>query len=95
MIYFYNRFSKTSSKTTAMNLYKDGAGYYITAKTWVPFVKPGRAFVLYLCWEQENLRGNEVILEKLEDNEAIVCIKKYNLLQAVHTNFSLERSDFN
>ena len=50
-------------------------GYLLGAKTWVPFVDPKKAFILYLCWEQAQLRGNKVILEKLDDKEAFVKIR--------------------
>lgn len=59
-------------KPAALNLLKDGGGYFVGARTWVPFVPPHKAFVLYLCWEQANLRGNQVTLLKLQDTEAIV-----------------------
>ncbi len=52
----------------------NGIGYLLGAETWVPFVPPAKAFILYLCWEQANLRGNEVVLEKLDDHEALVKI---------------------
>jgi len=57
------------------NMLKDGPGYFVSAKTWVPFLPPRRAFILWLCWEQSRLRGNPVTLEKLEDDEAIVSMK--------------------
>jgi len=52
----------------------NGVGYLLGAETWVPFVTPAKAFILYLCWEQANLRGNDVVLEKLDDHEALVQI---------------------
>jgi hypothetical protein len=55
----------------------DGAGYALAAKTWVPFFPSHRAFMLYLCWEQSRLRENQVILEKLTDQEAIVKLKTH------------------
>jgi hypothetical protein len=45
------------------------------ARTWVPFVPVSRAFILYLCWEQANLRGNRVTLEKLDDREATIALE--------------------
>jgi hypothetical protein len=41
----------------------------------VPYVEPSRALILYLCWEQANLIGNHVILEKVEAREAIVRLR--------------------
>jgi hypothetical protein len=57
------------------NLLKDGPGYFVAAKTWVPFVPPRRAFILWLCWDQSRLRGHAVSLEKLDADEAIVKLK--------------------
>jgi hypothetical protein len=67
--------SQEKGKDFAFNWFRDGPGYFLGAKTWVPFVPPPKAFILYLCWEQANLRGNKVTLEKLNDDEAIVIIK--------------------
>jgi hypothetical protein len=50
----------------------DGPGYFVAVKTWVPFLPPHRAFILYLCWEQSVLRGSKVTLETLEDERAVV-----------------------
>ncbi|TSA20831.1 hypothetical protein D4R75_07065 [bacterium] len=69
--------AKESGKEAALNLLRDGAGYFIGARTWVPFVPPQRAFVLYLCWEQANLRGNQVTLLNLQENEAIVRLNSH------------------
>jgi len=60
-----------------------GEGYLLAAKTWVPFYPAEKAFILYLCWEQANLIGNQpntptnnhVTLEKLTDDEAIVRMR--------------------
>ncbi len=67
--------SEEKGKEYALNLLKDGGGYFVGAKTWVPFTSPQKAFILYLCWEQANLRGNNVTLVKLSDMQAIVQMK--------------------
>jgi hypothetical protein len=59
----------------AMDWLKDGPGYALAARTWVPFVPPSRAFVLYACWEQASLRGNPVTLYQLEEQEALLEIE--------------------
>jgi hypothetical protein len=68
----FNLLAKEKGKDYAFTWFRDGAGYFLEAKTWVPFVPPKRAFILYLCWEQSNLQGNSVTLEKLDDKEALV-----------------------
>ena len=69
--------AKERGKEAALNMLRDGAGYFVGARTWVPFVPPSKAFVLYLCWEQANLRGNQVSLVKLDDHAAIVRLSTH------------------
>jgi predicted small lipoprotein YifL len=73
-IRLFNLFAELKGKDFAFDVFKDGNGYFLAAKTWVPFVEPRKAFILYACWEQANLRGNAVTLEKLDDDEALVRI---------------------
>lgn len=67
--------ARDQGKQYALNLLKDGGGYFLGAKTWVPFVDPRRAFILYLCWEQNHLRNNDVVLVSLSDTAAVVQIQ--------------------
>jgi hypothetical protein len=69
--------ARDRGKEAALNMLRDGAGYFVGAQTWVPFSPPHTAFVLYLCWEQANLRGNQVTLLKLQDNESIVRLNTH------------------
>lgn len=59
----------------AFDWFKDGPSYVLQARVWVPFAPPSRAFILYACWEQANLRGNPVTLCKLEEQEACIEIE--------------------
>lgn len=72
----FNMLIKEKGKDFAFDWFRrgvgNGPGYFLQAKAWVPFVPPPKAFILYVCWEQANLIGNEVTLQKLDENEAIV-----------------------
>lgn len=68
----FNYFSREKGKNFTLDRFKDGYGYFLASKVRVPFFTPSRAFILYFCWEQANLRGNSVTLEKLTDKEAVV-----------------------
>jgi hypothetical protein len=76
-VWIFNLLARDKGKNFAFDIFKDGNGYFLAARTWVPFVEPSRAFILYLCWEQANLRGNEVVLEELEDREAAVSMRTH------------------
>ena len=73
----FNTLAQAKGREFAFDFFRDGNGYFLAARVWVPFVEPSRAFVLYLCWEQANLIGNEVILEKLEDQEGVVRMRTH------------------
>lgn len=73
----FNAWVQAKGREFALDFFKDGNGYFLAARTWVPFMEPSRAFILYLCWEQANLIGNEVVLEKLEDQEAQVRMRTH------------------
>ena len=68
----YNELKNLKSKEYALNWFKDGAGFFLRARTWCPLVETTKAFILYACWEQANLRVNKVTLEKLEEDEAVI-----------------------
>lgn len=73
----FNELAALKGKSYALDFFKDGEGYFLAAKTWVPFVEPQKALVLYACWEQANLRGNTVTLEKLDEGEAVVKLSTF------------------
>ena len=80
----FNYFIKEKGRDFALNFLKDGQGYFLAAKVRVPFLPPSRAFILYLCWDQANLAGNNVTLEKLTDSEAVIRMETiYFLLYKV------------
>lgn len=93
----YSFLKAEKGKEFAINWFKDGMGYNIAAKTWVPFVESKKAFILYMCWEQRNLRGGEVVLEKLGDDEALVKIRPLLIniyLQSSHFKQQISWDDF-
>lgn len=97
MIWLFNTLSDKKDKDFAFSIFLDGAGYFLAAKVWIPFFPPSRAFILYLCWEQANLRHNRVTLEKLEDNEAIVRISPHYWAlwrQATHVKQQISYEDY-
>ena len=70
----FNTLAALRDTTAALDWFKDGYGYALTARAWVPFVPPPQAFILYACWEQSRLRGNKVVLERLDPDSALVRI---------------------
>ena len=71
----YNLLVSEKGRDVALQLFRDGAGYALQARTWVPFLAPSRAFILFLCWEQANLLSSPVTLESLDDTSAVVRLQ--------------------
>lgn len=94
-IKFYNFLKEDKGIDFALNWINDGIGYYLAAKTWVPFIEPEKALILYTCFDLSVVRGNEVSLQKLEDNEAIILwesnyLKLYQVSGHIRTQISVE-----
>ncbi len=77
MVYFFTVLTEEKGREFFFNLMKDGAGYFLASKVWVPFLPQERAFILYLCWEQSRLQGNDVVLQKLTEREAVVNLQSH------------------
>jgi len=89
--------SREKGKEAAFNWFKDGRGYALQARVWVPFVSPERAFVLYACWDLSNLRGEQAVLEKLSDDEARIRFRPRAFAiyeQASHLKQQINVDDF-
>lgn len=81
----------------AFDWFKDGDGYFLAARTWVPLVPPWKAFILYLCWEQSSLHGSMVTLEDLSETSARVNLDAIHLYlydRTVHLKLQISRADY-
>ena len=68
----YRFLSEDKGKRFALDYFRDGEGYFLGARAWVPFLPPARAFILYVCWEWANLQNNPVTLLYLDETQAII-----------------------
>jgi len=75
----FHLLAQEKGRDFAFQWFADGAGYVLAARTWVPFLPPFRAFILYLCWEQANLRGGRARLVSLGEQEALVELEPIGL----------------
>ncbi len=80
VIRLFNWLVQEKGRDFALDWFRDGEGYTLAAKTWVPFVPAHRAFILYLCWEQSSLRGSVVTLMELDDQAARVTMTPLDFL---------------
>jgi hypothetical protein len=55
MVRLYCFLREEKGKPFALDWFRDGAGYFLGAQAWVPFLPPHKAFILYVCWDLANL----------------------------------------
>jgi hypothetical protein len=95
---FYTFLVAEKGKAAALDWFqRESDGYFLAARTWVPFVAPSRAFVLYLCWEQSKLRGSPTTLTALDDAHAVVVIDAIDLRlyrQTAHLRHLIAEPEF-
>lgn len=89
--------AEEKGKDFAFGWFRDGAGYALGARTWVPFVPPEKAFILYMCWDFAHRKENPVTLEKLTDTEASIRVtpRWFQLYeQAAHLKPRISAEDY-
>jgi hypothetical protein len=97
MVRLFNHLKKEKGRRAALDFFRDGKGFFIAAKTWVPFLPPHRAFVLYLCWMETHLRGSRVTLESLTKTTARVRLAPHYLelyRRTGHLKHQIARRDY-
>ena len=67
LIYFYNQFKKLLGQQKAIEMFYDGAGEVLGARSWVPFFDGPRSYIAYAAWMENRIYGEHV--ELLEFNE--------------------------
>ncbi len=93
----FNFLVRERGADAAFDWFKDGDGYFLSARTWVPLVPAWKAFVLYLCWEQANLRGSMVTLDELAEESARVTLESVFLYlydRTVHLKLQISHADY-
>ncbi len=97
MVRLFSTLVEEKGRPAALDWFRDGAGYALGARAWVPLAPPQRAFILYLCWEWANLDGNPVTLVSLDDTRAVVraSLRYFELYQrSTHLRQQISRADY-
>jgi hypothetical protein len=93
----FNLLDSQRGREAAFDWFRDGDGYFLAARTWVPLVPPWKAFLLYVCWEQANLRGSMVTLDELTEASARVNLASIFLHlyeRTVHLKLQISHADY-
>ena len=56
----------------ALLWFNDGAGEFLCAKSWVPFYKESKAFILYCGWIENRINGENVSVDVFTDEKCVI-----------------------
>ena len=56
LVYFYLKFKELVGKTKALEIFCDGKGEYLCARSWVPFYSDSLSYIAYSAWCEYRIR---------------------------------------
>jgi hypothetical protein len=60
----YNHLAVKQSLESALAWVSDGAAFLLAARSWIPYMEPGLAFLWYAAWSETHLHRNPVIVRQ-------------------------------
>ncbi len=69
----FNHLACTQSRQFALDWFKDGDGFFLAARAWIPYYEPRIAFLWYAAWSEHYLHGNPVLVQNISHNSGSIC----------------------
>lgn len=98
IVYFYLKFKELVGKEEALNMFRDGRGEHICARSWVPFYSEGLSYIAYSAWYESRINGETVVVQEFQENRCEVVL--YNHIwrnvyfMARHLNSIIEYAEY-
>lgn len=73
LVFFYNRFKELQGKQKALEMFCDGQGESLCARSWVPFYSDRRSYIAYAAWMESRIHGEQVEIIKFD--EKCCCLR--------------------
>lgn len=74
LVYFYLKFKELVGKTKALEMFYDGKGEYLCARSWVPFYSDSLSFIAYSAWYECRINGENVVIQEFQESKCKVTI---------------------
>jgi hypothetical protein len=84
MIYFFCKLRKIFNFDEALLWLNDGAGEFLCARSWVPFYKDSKSFILYSSWIENRINGENVSVEIFSDEKCVMRFKQHLWFKIYH-----------
>jgi hypothetical protein len=72
LVYFYTRFKELLGSEKAKDMFLDGAGEFIGARSWVPYYDDPQAYILYAGWIENRINNETVSLDEFSENKCVI-----------------------
>ena len=84
IVYFFCKLKDAFGFDEALPWFNDGAGEFLCAKSWVPFYEGARAFIMYCCWIENRINGENVSIDIFSDVKCVICFTDHLWFKVYH-----------
>jgi hypothetical protein len=80
----------------ALSWFKDGAGEFLCAKSWVPYYKDPKAFIAFSAWIENRINKENISINEFPDSKCQLrfighlWFKVYNIASHIKTQISFD-----
>ena len=85
MVYFFCKLKNIFGFDEALLWFNDGAGEFLCAKSWVPFYKESKSFILFCGWIENRINGENVSVDIFTDNKCVIRFINHLWFKIYHT----------
>lgn len=77
LVFFYNQFKMLIGQQKALEMFYDGAGESLGARSWVPFYSDRLACIAYFAWLQNRIYGEQVEILKFDEESCRLRFRRH------------------
>ena len=85
IIHFYCKLKDVFGIDKALSWFKDGAGEFLCAKSWVPFYGDSKAFIAFSAWIENRINGECVSIDEFTDSRCQLRFTRHLWFKVYHT----------
>lgn len=75
MVWHYLQFKKLAGREKAMEMFRDGAGEVLCARSWVPFYTDRLACIAYAAWTECRINGEDVLIRAFGEERCEILLR--------------------
>lgn len=84
-VHYYCKLKDLLGADEALEWFLDGAGEFLCAKSWVPFYKESKAFIIFSAWIENRINGETVSVDVFTDSRCEIRFIDHLWFKVYHT----------